>query len=105
MKTIFIPTKYTGKVDVSKIKVDRLPKKIGIVTTAQFIDKIIQIKNYLIKNNKTVFIGKDKQKEGQVLGCDVGAAEKIKKALPEVSRALKLIAKKRTAHRKRLDIV
>ena len=31
------------------------------------------------------------------------AAEKIKKTLPEVSRALKLIAKKHTAQRKRLD--
>ena len=79
MKTIFIPAKYTGKVDLSEIKADKLPKKIGIVTTVQFLDKINEIKNYLEKNGKEVFIGKGKQKNlGQVLGCDVSSAIKIK---------------------------
>ena len=79
MKTIFIPAKYTGKVDLGKIKVDKLPKKIGLVTTAQFLDKIDEIKKYLEKNQKEIFIDKDKQKNlGQILGCDVSAAEKIK---------------------------
>ncbi|MFH0868079.1 MAG: diphthamide synthesis protein [Candidatus Woesearchaeota archaeon] len=79
MKTIFIPAKYTGKVNLGKIEVDKLPKKVGIVTTVQFLDVIEKIKDYLEKKGKEVFIDKDKQKnKGQVLGCDVGAAEIIK---------------------------
>jgi len=78
MKTIFIHTKYTGKVDLNKIEVDKLPKKLGIVTTTQFLNKIDEIKNYLKNNGKEVFIDKIKQRnEGQLLGCDVGAATKI----------------------------
>lgn len=78
MKTLFIPSKYTGKMDLSKISIDKLPKKIGIVTTAQFLGKIEEIKQYLEKNGKEAFIDKAKQKNlGQLLGCDVGAAEKI----------------------------
>ena len=43
MKAIFIPTQYTGKVEFNKIELDRLPKKIGIVTTAQFMNKTEEI--------------------------------------------------------------
>jgi|TARA_Y100000310_G_scaffold338453_1_gene428143 2-(3-amino-3-carboxypropyl)histidine synthase len=79
MKTIFIPAKYTGKVDLSKINVDNLPKKLGLVTTVQFLDIVDNIKKYLKKNSKEIFIGKGKQKNpGQVLGCDISATEKIK---------------------------
>jgi len=78
MKTIFIHTKYTGKVDLSKIDLDKLPKRIGVVTTTQFLNKIDEIKEYLEKNNKEIFVDKIKQRnEGQLLGCDVGAATKI----------------------------
>ncbi len=79
MKTLFIPAKYTGKVELSKINADKLPKKIGLVTTVQFLDILDDIKEHLKKNGKEVFIGKGKQKrEGQVLGCDVSSAEEIK---------------------------
>ena len=79
MKTIFIPAKYTGKVDLSKINVDNLPKKLGLVTTVQFLDIVDNIKKYLKKNSKEIFIGKGKQKNpGQVLGCDISTTEKIK---------------------------
>ena len=78
MKAAFIPTQYTGKVDFSKIQLDNLPKKIGIVTTVQFMDKTKEIIHYLKNNNKEVHIDKIKQRnEGQLLGCDVGAATKI----------------------------
>lgn len=78
MKAVFIHAKYNGKVDLSKIELDKLPKKLGLVTTAQFIDKIDEIKKYLEKNGKNVFIGKGQQKNnGQILGCDVSAAEKL----------------------------
>ena len=79
MKTIFIPAKYTGKVDLSKMNVDNLPKKLGLVTTVQFLDIVDNIKKYLKKNSKEIFIGKGKQKNpGQVLGCDISTTEKIK---------------------------
>jgi len=78
MKAVFIHAKYTGKVDLSKIGLDKLPKKLGIVTTTQFLDKTKEIIDYLEKNNKEVFIDKIKQRNsGQLLGCDVGAATKI----------------------------
>ncbi|MCH8003880.1 MAG: diphthamide synthesis protein [Nanoarchaeota archaeon] len=78
MKTIFMHAKYTGKVDLNKIELDKLPKKLGIVTTTQFLDNIKDIINYLKNNGKEVFIEKEKQRnEGQLLGCDVGAASKI----------------------------
>ena len=78
MKTIFIPAQYEGKVDFDKIKLNKLPKKIGIVTTAQFLNKTKKIIQYLEKNKKKIFFEKDKQKnKGQLLGCDPGAAIKI----------------------------
>lgn len=78
MKAVFIPTQYIGNVDFEKIKLEKLPKKIGIVTTAQFMKKTEEIIQYLKKNNKDIFIDKIKQRnEGQLLGCDQGAALKI----------------------------
>jgi len=78
MKTLFIPAKFTGKIDLGKIDLDKLPKKIGIVTTAQFLDVIDNIKKYLENNKIKVFIDKYKQKnKSQLLGCDVSAATKI----------------------------
>jgi len=78
MKAIFMHTKYIGKINLNKIEVDKLPTKLGLVTTTQFLNKIDEIKNYLDKNDKEVFIDKVKQRnEGQLLGCDVGAATSI----------------------------
>ena len=78
MKAIFLQTRYTGKADLSKIKLMVLPKKIGLVTTTQFLGKIEEIKKYLEGNGKEVFIDSIKQRNpGQLLGCDVGAATKI----------------------------
>ena len=79
MKAIFIPAKYNGNVELNKIQLEKLPNKLGLVTTAQFLDLMPTIKNYLEENKKEIFIDKLKQKNaGQLLGCDVGAAEKIK---------------------------
>ena len=78
MKAVFIPTQYTGKVEFDKIELDKLPKKLGIITTAQFMSKTNEIIEYLEKNNKETFIDKLKQRnEGQLLGCDQGAALKL----------------------------
>jgi 2-(3-amino-3-carboxypropyl)histidine synthase len=71
MKTLFIEAKYEGKVNLTKIKVDSLPKKIGLITTVQFVDYLDKIKAYLDSYGKKVLVGKGKQKyPGQILGCD-----------------------------------
>ena len=78
MRAVFIPTQYTGKVEFDKIDLEKLPKKLGIVTTAQFQNKAKEIIDYLGKSGKEVFIEKIKQRnEGQLLGCDQGAAIKM----------------------------
>ena len=78
MKAIFMHVKYTGEADLGKIELDKLPNKLGIVTTTQFLGKVDEIQNYLEKNGKEVFIDKEKQRNsGQLLGCDVGAATKV----------------------------
>jgi len=73
MKGIFIEAKYTGDIKpVIEKSLKLLPKKIGIVTTAQHKHKLKEIKKILEKNKIKVEIG------GQILGCDVSAAKKIK---------------------------
>ena len=70
--------------DVSKVVKKALPsikgKKIGVLTTAQHIHKIDDVKNILIKNNFEPVICKgDKRIDspGQILGCNFSAATKI----------------------------
>ncbi|MDD5651504.1 MAG: diphthamide synthesis protein [Candidatus Nanoarchaeia archaeon] len=65
MKTLFIPAK--SNIDINEVlKKVNIKGKIGIVTTIQFLD---QLKKINIKNS---VIG------GQILGCNVKNAEKIK---------------------------
>ncbi|MBW2984123.1 2-(3-amino-3-carboxypropyl)histidine synthase subunit [Candidatus Woesearchaeota archaeon] len=78
MKTLFIPAKCEGKVKLDKKIIDKLPKRIGLVTTVQFVEHLDDIKRQLEKHNKKVLIGKGKQQyKGQVLGCDFSSAESI----------------------------
>ena len=72
MKILFIEAKYKGKVNLGKDIIDKLPKRIGLVSTVQFVDNLSSIKKQLEKNNKKIIIG------GQILGCDVSKADKIK---------------------------
>lgn len=78
MKTLFIPAKCGGKVELDKKLIDKLPKRIGLITTVQFVEHLNEIKEELEKHKKKVFIGKGKQQyKGQVLGCDFSSAEDI----------------------------
>jgi len=54
----------------------KLPEKIGLVTTVQFIGQIKNIKSILEKQGKKVFLGTGKHTKykSQILGCDVQAA-------------------------------
>jgi len=52
-------------------------KKIGLVTSVQFIKAMNKVKEYLEKNGKEVFTHKTLKYSGQVLGCCVYSAESI----------------------------
>jgi 2-(3-amino-3-carboxypropyl)histidine synthase len=79
MKKLFVEAKYNGPIDVSKIKTKKLPEKIGLATTVQFVDFLKDIKSHLEKEGKTIVIGKGKQKyPGQVLGCDQDSAIELR---------------------------
>jgi len=74
MKTLFMPAKIQkDALPVVEKALESLPKKVGLVTTIQFLDQLPKIKTFLEKNNKKAVTG------GQILGCDASAAKKIAK--------------------------
>ena len=78
MKLIFIEARYKKKVTIDKY-ITKLPSKIGLITTVQFIGQIKEVKSQLEKSGKKVFLGKGNHTvySGQVLGCDVQSAISI----------------------------
>jgi 2-(3-amino-3-carboxypropyl)histidine synthase len=75
-KTLFIPCRSKAEVElvadniIEKVRFDR----IGLVTTAQFVDDLPEIKSLLEKAGKTVIISPGRPNAGQILGCDARAA-------------------------------
>ena len=67
MKTLFIEAKYKGPISLSKEIIEKLPSKIGLVSSIQFLDNLSSLKKAIPK----ALIG------GQILGCDASAAAKI----------------------------
>ena len=60
--------------------VDSLPKKIGMLTTAQHIHHIVPIMEFLKSKGKDVLVGKGDGRlfaEGQVLGCNASVARNV----------------------------
>ena len=79
MKILMVEGRYKGKINLSNLATDTLPKNIGLATTVQFLDFVDEIKQFLENKGKNIFVDKKKQKyEGQLLGCDIGGAEQIK---------------------------
>src|SRR3989338_3821759 len=79
MKIMMVESRYKGEINLSNLDASILPKKIGLATTVQFLDFADEIKQSLEGKGKLVFADKIRQKyEGQLLGCDTGAAEKVK---------------------------
>lgn len=84
-----IPAEYAeikseGKIAIPENEIKKLGgfQKIGLVSTLQFVDSLPQIKKQLEKIWKEVFIGKPGNKnlyDGQILGCNTGAAKSIEK--------------------------
>jgi len=58
------------------IKLERF-KKIGLITSIQFVKTLKKIEDFLEKNNKEVYIYKSLKYPGQILGCNIDAAKKI----------------------------
>jgi 2-(3-amino-3-carboxypropyl)histidine synthase len=67
------PTPILEK-EISKLKDC---KKIGLVTSIQFVRTIPAVKEFLEKNGKEVFVTKALQHQGQILGCNLHAAKAI----------------------------
>ena len=72
MKLMFIEARYKKPISIEK-HVLKLPSRLGLVTTVQFIGQVKEVKSQLEKYGKKVFLGKGKHTKykGQVLGCDV----------------------------------
>ena len=78
MKIMMIEGRYKGKIILSNLDASIMPKTLGLVATVQFLDHFDEIKTYLEDQGKIILIDKIKQKyDGQLLGCDTGAAAKI----------------------------
>src|SRR3989338_6764428 len=79
MKIMMVEGRYKGNINLSSLDASILPKTIGLATTVQFLDFVDEIRQYLESKGKVVFSDKIRQKyDTQLLGCDTGAAEKVK---------------------------
>ena len=73
IKTIFVPAHIENlNIEKSLKKLNIKNKKIGLVSSIQYLDYLDKAKTYLEKQGNKVFIG------GQILGCNVAKAIKIK---------------------------
>lgn len=76
MKTLFIPC-YSKKDPIKAVQkaLKKLKdfKRIGLITTAQHLNKLPDVRKFLERNEKEVVIG------GQVLGCDQSNALRVEK--------------------------
>lgn len=76
MKYFFIDAKYKEKIKLGKKVIDKLPKKIGLITTIQFVNSVNEIKKEIEESGRKVKTSKGIQKnESQVLGCESSAAK------------------------------
>lgn len=80
MKTMFVEARKKVSLNLEKADFSRLPEKIGLLATIQYIHLLPSVRKYLEKTGKNVYLsrGKTTGYDGQVLGCDVNAAEKIR---------------------------
>ena len=78
MKSLFIEARYRNPVFIGS-NVLKLPEKIGLVTTVQFIEDLKNIKKEIEKKGKKIFTGRGRHTvyDGQVLGCDVNSAVSV----------------------------
>jgi 2-(3-amino-3-carboxypropyl)histidine synthase len=65
-------------IPILKKEIEKLKefKKIGLITSLQFVKTLEKVEDFLKKNNKEVFIHKSLKYSGQILGCNIDAAKK-----------------------------
>lgn len=74
---------YFYKVDIpseileKEIKKLKKFKRIGLLTSVQFVPAMKKVKEYLEEKKKEVFVHKSLKYPGQILGCNVNAAKRI----------------------------
>ena len=73
MRSLFIETRYDKIVSLPKKVLDKLPKKIGLFFTLQFLDSLDTIKKQLEDSGKKVKLFKTKHTKykGQIYGCNL----------------------------------
>jgi 2-(3-amino-3-carboxypropyl)histidine synthase len=71
MKTEFVECRWSGKARLSKEQLERLPQKIALCSTVQFLGLLPEIKEQLTKKGKKVVLirANNTPHPGQVLGC------------------------------------
>jgi 2-(3-amino-3-carboxypropyl)histidine synthase len=78
MKKLFIEARYKEKVKWEWIKADKIPDRVGLISSVQFVHLLQEVKKYLESKGKKVFLEKGIQKhKGQVLGCEQSSATRI----------------------------
>jgi len=82
MKVLFVEAKAKKNIveAISKSLKGIPEKKIGLISTAQFANQLLDVKRYLQSKGKIAVIGKPLGSavlDGQILGCDVSAATSI----------------------------
>jgi len=74
MKKLLIEARWNRDVrPVIEKAIEKSPKTVGLITTAQHKHQLKEIKQMIEKAGKHAVVG------GQILGCDVSAAKKIEK--------------------------
>ena len=77
MKCLFIESKRKIHEDL-QFDFDKLPERIGLLSTVQFLPVVGKVEDELKRIGKKVFKSKTLLNETQILGCNVSAAERIK---------------------------
>jgi 2-(3-amino-3-carboxypropyl)histidine synthase len=79
MKTYFVETKYDGLVKVPNNIIEKLPHKVGLFFTVQFIDSLHLVKKQIEDSGRVVIIQKGKHTKymGQIYGCNLEKFENV----------------------------
>jgi len=72
MRVIFAEARALDKVKIRKDDIRKLPERVGLFTTVQFIGQLREIIKEIEKSGRMVILSKGKHSlyEGQILGCD-----------------------------------
>ncbi len=73
MKTIFVEARYKTKVDLPDALINKLPKRVALFTSIQFLDGLNSAKKRIEEKNKQVLLLKTRHTKhaGQLLGCNI----------------------------------